>query len=788
MKKQYFIASLILISTLFLFYFVAVLSESSFWSSILSPINALVASLFLLLTFFKSKRDHYIYFSWLLFSFACLSWAIADGIWGIYELLLNIDPSDIAVIPVFYMLTNVFFAAGLTLFAMYQFRTWNIAKLLLDTVVFSYASILLAWIVFFDRSNAIFSFLTFEGFTSFISILIDLMIYVGIVVWYLSIRTGKIPLYVRLISGGIFFYTLCDLYYYYIAYNNLYLVNSVVDALYMSSLLLVAAGGILELYRNETALIEANLLYNNVGRRSKDVLILLCPILIFFTRGFVLAEVLMFIALFIIYVGLNAYFQAAINNEAMLKKELQLNHELETIVADRTQQLLSANMELHQKNQELHQLSSTDTLTKLFNRRYFLEDLENNIAALTEDETITLFYMDLDRFKMINDTYGHQMGDAVLVEISNRLTQTNHENATIARIGGDEFVFTITGLAGRAAAIDLAKNIIAACSREIHVGDYVFYPALCIGISIYPDDAENAETLIKHADLSLYHAKSRGINKFSMYNALLREKNQRRNEIELFLRKSDFFDNLRLYYQPQFSIPDEKLIGVEALIRWISEDNKIMTPAEFIQVAEETDHINEIGLWVMQEAINQITRWNSTYHQELRMGINISPKQLGSKQLVKELKTLSENRHFNPNWLDIEITENIAMDSEYRFSQVFNLFKSFGFSVSIDDFGTGYSSISYFKTYTFDRIKIAKPLIDSIVSSITSKQIVRAIILLAKTIGIRTIAEGVESRDQIEVLNELDCDQIQGFVLGKPMPANKFETTFLKPQPKADSL
>jgi diguanylate cyclase (GGDEF)-like protein len=780
LKKQYFIASLILISVLFILYATAIFCGSNFWSDFLSAINALVASFFLLLTFLKSRRDHFVYFSWLLFSCACLFWGVADALWLIDDLLIHLNPADVAIIPFFYMLTNVFFAAGLILFALYQFRTWNIAKLLLDTVVFSYASILLAWILFFNRSNEVLHFLTFEGFTSFVSIIIDLMIYVGIVVWYLSIRNGRIPLYARLISGGIFFYILCDLYYYYVSYNNLYLVNSIIDILYLSSLLLVAAGGILEMYRNETILLESNLFYSNVGRRSKDVLILLCPVLIFFTRGFVLSEVLMFIALFIIYVGLNAYFQAAINNEALLKKELELNHELETIVADRTQKLLDANAKLHEKNRELHQLSSTDTLTKLYNRRYFLEDLEKNIATLKADETIALFYLDLDRFKLINDTYGHQMGDAVLVEISNRLTQTNHERATVARMGGDEFVFTIAGLADRVAAIDLAKAIISTCSREIHIGDYVFYPALCIGISIYPHDAPTAEALIKHADLSLYHAKSRGINKFSMYNALLREKSQRRNEIELFLRKSNFFDNLRLYYQPQFSIPDEKLIGVEALIRWISEDNKIMTPAEFIQVAEETDRINEIGLWVMQEAITQITRWNATYNQELRMGINISPKQLGSTELMKELKKLSLNNHFNPNWLDIEITENIAMDSELRFSQVFNLFKSFGFSVSIDDFGTGYSSISYFKNYHFDRIKIAKPLIDSIVSSLTSKQIVRAIILLAKTIGIRTIAEGVESRDQLKVLNELDCDQIQGFVLGKPMPAGKFEALFLQ--------
>lgn len=205
-----------------------------------------------------------------------------------------------------------------------------------------------------------------------------------------------------------------------------------------------------------------------------------------------------------------------------------------------------------------------------------------------------------------------------------------------------------------------------------------------------------------------------------------------------------------------------------------------MTPAEFIQVAEETDNINEIGIWVLKKAVLQITDWNTRYNQNLKMGINISPKQLNSNNLLDELNQLKQNNAFNPKWLDIEITESITMDGEYRMSQIFNLFKSIGMSISIDGFGTEYTSISYLKHCTIDRIKIAKPLIDSIVTSVKGRQIVQAIVLLAKTIGLRTIAEGVETKEQLDVLAELGCEEIQGFYLGRPVPGEEFEALFLK--------
>lgn len=751
MKKTSIIAALILMSLFFTAYLMAVLLQPDNWADILSPINAFLAGTVLFIAFYRSNHKVKISYGLLFFSLACFCWALADTLWAINTLALAVDPSEIVLVTFFYVLTNIFLGAGVLLYAIDQFKRWNIAKLHLDIVVFSFVAILLIWILFFNRSNEIFAIFTVEGTFSVICIVTDILIYIGMVIWYLSIRGGRIPPVVRFVSSGIFLFVLTDLYYYYIAYNNIYVVNSLIDAVYLFSLLIVAGGGLVNLSFDYPQIHLSPDLSSNTGKRSKEFFILLCPLLVILVRGFVLAEFLVFISLTVVYMAWNSYLQNSIKNEELVKK-----------------------------NDALSYLSNMDTLTNLYNRRYFLNYLDDSIAKLNDHQTLTLFYMDLDRFKLINDTYGHHMGDRVLLEISRRLEQSADGNATIARMGGDEFVLAATSFADNAAAIEMAKTIILNCSQELFINGYVFYPALCIGISIYPHDAEDAEALIKNADIALYHAKSLGINKFAGYDSLIHDKNQKRNEIELFLRHADFFKDLRLYYQPQFSIPDRKLAGVEALIRWVSADNEIMTPQEFINIAEETDHINEIGLWVLKEAVTQIVDWNTRFQQSLRMGINISPKQFNSTNLLTELNLLAQNQAFNPQWLDIELTENIVMDGEYRMSQIFKLFKSIGLSVSIDDFGTGYSSISYLKHFTIDRIKIAKPLIDSIVTSTKDKQIVQAIVLLAKTIGIQTIAEGVETSEQLDTLAEIGCEQIQGFYLGKPVPPDQFENLFLK--------
>jgi diguanylate cyclase (GGDEF)-like protein len=623
-----------------------------------------------------------------------------------------------------------------------------------------------------------------DGPLSVACIILDILIIVCVAVWFLSVRSGKIPAAIRLLLTGVVLFSLTDLVYYYIAFNNIYVPNSLIDVVYIGTLLLVGLGGLVNLYDRQESMAETgNLAGSRLNRMFKEAAVLLAPGITMAVNGFVLFEAMAYLAVVVIYKGLSLYFEAAIKKEALLREEKRINSELEQIIAQHTQNLREMNDQLCRKNETLSYLSNMDTLTNLHNRRYFLERLSRSIKTAEPQKSIALMYIDLDRFKVINDTYGHDMGDRVLVEISKRLTEFGEPEALVARMGGDEFIYVCEGCGSSKKAEELAKGIIAHCSQNIYIDDYVFCPAMCIGISIYPADAADVGTLLKNADIALYQAKDQGMNRCAVFSQLVKEKTQRRNEIEIMLRQADVNREFSLYYQPQFSLPDQKLIGAEALIRWHSSQHGLIMPDEFIRIAEETDHINRIGLWVLKEAVGQAVRWNQTYQCGLKVGINISPKQLNSTDLLGELRKLIEKKAFDPALLDIEITENVAMEGEYRLSQIFTLFKSIGMSVSIDDFGTGYSSVAYLKRLTFDRVKIARPLIDAVAADQRSEQIVRAIVLLAKTIGIKTIAEGVETKAQLETLNSLGCEQAQGFLLGHPMPADAFEETFLK-QPR----
>ncbi len=778
-------STLIIISGIIIIYFAVYLYtgvvESNTLGNILSPVGALAASLMLLAAFVRSDKRRAVHLIWLFLGAAFLLWTAADVLWAVLDLGFGIEPSDNGIIQHLYTFPNLLMIAAVCLFLANQFKRWNVAKLLLDAAMITITSLLGVWILFFDRSFELIDIMLYEGPLSAACIIADILMLVALSIWYLSVKSGKIPLSVSLMILGMVAYSLTDMVYYYIAYKDIYVPNSLIDVVYIGSILLIGAGGLARMYAREDGMAATgNLSESRRVRMLKEAAILLVPAAAMAAKGFVLLELLTYLAVVVTYKGLSLYFEATIKKEALLTEERRINSELEQIIAQHTHSLREMNDQLNRKNETLSYLSNTDTLTDLHNRRYLLERLEHSIKSAAPHESIALLYIDLDRFKVINDTYGHDMGDRVLVEISKRLTAFAGPGALLARMGGDEFVYVCEGCGNSKKAADVAKDIIAHCVRNIYIDDYVFCPAMSIGISIYPADASDVGTLLKNADIALYQAKEQGVNRYAVFSRMVKETTQRRNEIEMLLRQSDVSREFSLYYQPQFSLPDQKLIGAEALIRWHSGQYGLIMPDEFIRIAEETDHINSIGLWVLKEAVAQTVRWNQTYKCALKVGINISPKQLNSTELLNELRQLIEKKAFDPAWLDIEITENVAMEGEYRLSQIFTLFKSIGMSVSIDDFGTGYSSVAYLKRLTFDRVKIARPLIDTVAVDARSEQIVRAIVLLAKTIGIKTIAEGVETKAQLKALKALGCEQAQGFLLGHPVPADVFEETFLK--------
>jgi diguanylate cyclase (GGDEF)-like protein len=389
--------------------------------------------------------------------------------------------------------------------------------------------------------------------------------------------------------------------------------------------------------------------------------------------------------------------------------------------------------------------------------------------------------IDMDRFKTINDTFGHDVGDMVLIDLSNRIIEWNDHGATIARLGGDEFALMITGKYTQKDIEVLCKELIDLYNKPVSIGEKTLNVTTSVGIALIATDDCDGKTLMQNAEIAMYRAKSRGYNRYQVYDPLMSQDLKRALEIETLLRQADAEKDFLLYYQPQYSLPEMELIGAEALIRWNNPEHGFIPPNVFIPIAEQIDCIFKIGEWVTREAIRQAKKWNEQSDRPLKVGFNVSPKQFHTANYMKLIRTLVTESNVNPSWLDAEITESVMIENKAAISDALSVFQELGITVSIDDFGSGYSALGNLNIYQFDRIKMDKSLIDNVsLKSMNGVSIVRAAINMAHASGIKTIAEGVETQEQLNILINLDCDQVQGYFLGRPVPAAIFEERYMK--------
>jgi diguanylate cyclase (GGDEF)-like protein len=389
--------------------------------------------------------------------------------------------------------------------------------------------------------------------------------------------------------------------------------------------------------------------------------------------------------------------------------------------------------------------------------------------------------IDIDRFKTINDTFGHDIGDKVLIAVSARIRDYINGRAVLARLGGDEFALFVQGNYSREMVAGFADDIIKTCSLPVTVEDNKLQITISLGIALHQAEEDSRITLMRNADIAMYRAKAQGYNKYVFYDPSFIKSVGKKSEIEVLLRKANFEKDFELYYQPQFDILENKLIGAEALLRWKIAEYGYIPPKEFIPVAEEIDYMISIGKWVMNHAVMQIIESNTAHCANLKMGINISPKQIQDEDFISIIKCLVSYENFKSAWIDAEVTENVILDDCNRTSSVFDALKEQHITVSVDDFGAGYSSFDYLNKFSFDRIKIDRSLIEQLSESNTSSiQIVKAIIAMAEAIGIDVIAEGVETQEQLMILRNLNCRQAQGYYLGRPVSASEFEEAFIK--------
>ena len=427
-----------------------------------------------------------------------------------------------------------------------------------------------------------------------------------------------------------------------------------------------------------------------------------------------------------------------------------------------------------EREQRITQLAFNDVLTGLPNRTMFQQQLEQSFRASKGNGGLfALHCLDLDQFKVINDTLGHPAGDALLVEAGQRLMHAAR-GQFVARLGGDEFV-VLQALGQDREAVDrLARDILSAISQPLRIDGNEIIPTTSIGIALAPDDGTDGEALLKNADLALYRAKEAGRGTFAFFEESLNERAQVRRQLETDLRQAIDRGEFELYYQPLFDLEQNRICSFEALLRWNHPKRGLISPAEFVPVAEEAGLIVPIGAWVIREACSCAMTWP----EHIRIAVNVSPVQFHRGGLQETILQALANSGLAPGRLEVEITESIFLEGGEATLRLLHSLRKLGIRVALDDFGTGYSSLSYLQSFPFDKLKIDRSFIQNLLTRDGASAIVRAITELAQALGIETTAEGVEETAQLMELRSHGCSSVQGFLFAEPMTAADVETLF----------
>nr|WP_321304747.1 EAL domain-containing protein [uncultured Sphaerochaeta sp.] len=441
------------------------------------------------------------------------------------------------------------------------------------------------------------------------------------------------------------------------------------------------------------------------------------------------------------------------------------------------ERIQSQRQDLKESERQLYKLAYYDSLTGLPSRDYFIEKLQQSLErADKHHKRVGIIFIDFDSFKAINDTAGHMVGDLVLQLISQRLTKRIGKKGTLARFGGDEFLVEIPDLETDEPIHAMIESIMETLKKPAVIDDEEYHVSASIGIAVYPDDGESPDTLIKNADIAMYEAKGRGKNQAVFCTDDIKDSTTMNHTLVNNLYWALDRDELHLLYQPKISLETNKIIGFEALLRWNNSEYGVVNPEVFIPMAEQTGMIRPFGLWVIRTACQQIQQFNEWAGRELSISINISLIQLRDPSMVEHMAAILEETHTPPHFVEVEITESIAFQDEPFIMEQLRKMKELGISIAIDDFGTGYSSFSRLRTFPIDLIKIDIEFVRAISSNLHKDQaIIRSIIQLAKNLGLKVLAEGVETEEQLWFLKEQGCDFIQGFLFYTPLTVSSIK-------------
>lgn len=476
-----------------------------------------------------------------------------------------------------------------------------------------------------------------------------------------------------------------------------------------------------------------------------------------------------------------------------------LDIELETrfVARDKNSVLAIVRDITERKNSEekIYNLAYYDELTELPNRQLFSQSLERTIQiAQRDDEKFAILFIDLDRFKRINDTLGHSIGDELLRQVARRLEQCTRSGDSVARLdptdedggiklarlGGDEFVIILYGIDSEDVVATIASRIISVLTPPFSCEGHQFVVTPSIGIALYPQDGQNGEQLLMNADSAMYRAKFSGRNNYKFYSETMRTKSLHRLDLENEIRKAIDDEQFELYYQPKVDAETWELVGAEALLRWFHPVRGEIGPVDFIPVAEETGLIVPIGQWVLREACKQVKVWSTSPTGAVPVSVNISPHQFHADSLYEDVLGAASDADIDPRLLELEITESVLLQDLDNTLIALQRLKDAGVSLSVDDFGTGYSSLSYLKRFPIDTIKIDRSFVKDLDTDLDDAAICAAILAMSQQLGLNVVAEGVETEEQLAFLRRHGCNQIQGFLCSKPLSVENFSAMLVK--------
>ncbi|KAI9131445.1 bifunctional diguanylate cyclase/phosphodiesterase [Acaryochloris sp. CCMEE 5410] len=425
-----------------------------------------------------------------------------------------------------------------------------------------------------------------------------------------------------------------------------------------------------------------------------------------------------------------------------------------------------------------------DHLTELPSRALFLDQLHRTLTRVNRQTNylFAVLFLDCDRFKVINDSLGHAIGDQLLIEVAKRLTAALRPGDVIARLGGDEFAILLENIAGQDQAEQVASRLNRELEKAFELQGHTVYISASIGIALNSDHSPQAENLLRDADNAMYRAKALGKSRYVVFEAAMRDRVQALLRVETDLRAAIANQEFQLYYQPIISLKTHEIVSLEALIRWQHPQRGLISPQEFIPVAEETGLILAIGQWVLEESCQQLWQWHQTLTEipPLSISVNLSRKQFSQASLGKQIQSILSETGVSARHLKLEITETMIMENEVMVSELISQLRALGLQLQIDDFGTGYSSLSFLHNFPLDTLKIDRSFIEGLVTDTEKSEIVRTMITLAHNLGMTAIAEGVETQAQLQWLQQHHCDCVQGYLLSKPLSADQMQKALMQ--------